>query len=252
MNLTDITANLLSLVLVLAFLVLLIVFTMLARKRSPARREIPGYARLKRAIGLAVETGSRMHISLGRGGLTGLEGASALTGLTLLDRITRLASASDKPPVASTGDGSLSILTQDVIKGAFQSASAEVQYKPSAGRLTGLTPLSYAAGAMAVVHDEQVSANLMVGHFGSEVGLITGAADQGASLALGGSEDLSGQAVLYAAAQEPLVGEEIFAGGAYLDAGPAHAASLQVQDLFRWLIILAIILGAVARMVGIL
>ena len=96
MNLTDITGNLLSLVFVLAFLVLLIVFTMLSRKRSPARREIPGYTRLKRAIGLAVETGNRLHISLGRGGLTGLEGASALTGLTLLDRITRLASASDR------------------------------------------------------------------------------------------------------------------------------------------------------------
>lgn len=252
MNLTDITGNLLSLVFVLAFLVLLIVFTMLARKRSPARREIPGYTRLKRAIGLAVETGSRLHISLGRGGLTGLEGASALTGLTLLDRITRLASASDRPPVASTGDGSISILTQDVIKTAFQSANAESQYKPSAGRLTGVTPLSFAAGSMALVHDEQVSANLMVGHFGSEAGLIAGAADQESGIAMGGSEDLDGQAVLYAAALEPLVGEEIYAGGAYLGAGPAHSASLQVEDIFRWLIILAILLGAVARMVGIL
>lgn len=252
MNLTDITGNLLSLVFILAFLALLIVFTMLRRKSSAARREIPGYTRLKRAIGLAVETGSRLHISLGRGGLTGLEGASALTGLTLLDRITRLASASDRPPVASTGDGSISILTQDVIRTAFQSANAEGQYRPSAGRLTGVTPLSFAAGSMALVHDEQVSANLMIGHFGSEAGLIASAADQESGIAMGGSEDLDGQAVLYAAAQEPLVGEEIYAGGAYLEAGPAHSASLQVEDIFRWLIILAILLGAVARMAGIL
>lgn len=252
MNLSDITVNLLSLVFVAVFLVLLLVFTVLARKRSPGRRDIPGYTRLKRAIGLAVETGNRLHISVGRGGLAGLEGASGLAGLTLLDRITRLASASDRPPVASSGDGSLSVLSQDVIKTAFQSANAESQYRPSSGRLTGVTPLSFAAGAMALVHEEQVSANLMVGHFGSEAGLIAGAAEQTSGLAMGGSDDLSGQAVLYAAAEEPLVGEEIYAGGAYLEAGAAHAASLQVEDVFRWLFILAILLGAVARMVGIL
>lgn len=252
MNLSEITGNLLSLVFVAAFVVLLLVFTMLARKRSPERREIPGYTRLKRAIGLAVETGTRLHISLGRGGLAGVEGASALAGLSLLDRITRLASASDKPPVASSGEGNLSILSQDVIKSAFQSANAEAQYRPGSGRLTGVTPLSFAAGAMTLVHDEQISASLMVGHFGSEAGLIAGAADQTSGLAMGGSDDLSGQAVLYAAAQEPLVGEEIYAGGAYLEAGAAHAASLQVEDVFRWLFILAILLGAAARMVGIL
>jgi len=56
---------------------------------------------------------------------------------------------------------------------------------------------------------------------------------------------------LYAAAQDPLIGEELFASGAYVGAGPSHEASLHVQDVLRWLVILAILVGALLRMVGV-
>ena len=67
-----------------------------------------------------------------------------------------------------------------------------------------------------------------------------------------GTDDVSGQAVLYATAQEALIGEETFAGGAYLGAGPMHIASLRVQDIFRWVLILAMLVGALLKLVGIL
>jgi hypothetical protein len=56
---------------------------------------------------------------------------------------------------------------------------------------------------------------------------------------------------LYAAAQDPLIGEELFASGAYVGAGPSHEASLQVQDVLRWLIIIALVIGALFRLVGV-
>jgi hypothetical protein len=63
---------------------------------------------------------------------------------------------------------------------------------------------------------------------------------------------LSGQAALYAAAEEPLLGEEVFALPAYLKAGPVHHASLAVQDLLRWGIILVLLGGSVLKFLGIL
>jgi hypothetical protein len=58
--------------------------------------------------------------------------------------------------------------------------------------------------------------------------------------------------VLYAAAQEPLIGEELFAAGAYLGAGQTHTASLRVQDIMRWVLIVVIILGSLAKLGGLL
>ena len=66
------------------------------------------------------------------------------------------------------------------------------------------------------------------------------------------SDTLAAQAVLYASAQEPLIGEELYAAGAYMDAGPLHTASLTVQDILRWLMIVVILGGAAFKLLGIL
>jgi hypothetical protein len=47
-----------------------------------------------------------------------------------------------------------------------------------------------------------------------------------------------------------LIGEELFAAGAYVGAGVAHDASLNVQDILRWLIIAAILAGSLLKLAG--
>jgi hypothetical protein len=241
-----------GLVIVIVFAGLMIIFTVAGRK-FPGRnlREISAFTRLRRSVGLAVEAGTRLHISLGRGGIIGPESGPALAGFSILDRITRAASISDRPPVATSGDSILSILSQDTLRGTYRAMGVEHEYKPSSAQLTGLTPLSYAAGAMPVIRDGQVSANLLVGHFGSEVALLTDAGERAGSITIAGTDSLPGQAVLFAASQDPLIGEELFAGGAYLNAGPLHIASLRTLDVFRWALVVVILIGAFARLVGI-
>ena len=252
MMLNFLSAQLLAPVFLIVFFILLLVFTALAKKQRRPLREIPGFLQLRKAVGQAVEAGSRLQIALGSRGLYDQDGASALAGLTILQRIAQAASISDRPPIATAGDSQVALLSQDTLQSAYRSARAENQYNPMAGRLTGVTPFSYAAGAMSTIHDEHVSATIVMGHMGSEVGLLVAATEQTHGQSLGGSDNLSGQAVLYMADQEPIIGEEIFAGGAYLSSNPAHHASLQVQDIARWVIIVAILVGAVARLVGLM
>jgi hypothetical protein len=243
----------LSLGFILFFFIGMIVFGVLERRRSGYQlRLIPAFARLNRAIGLSVEDGSRIHLSIGRGSLTGTESAAAFTGLSMLECITRRIGVSDRPPVVTSGDGALSILSRDALKTAYKAIEEETQYDPNDGRLSGITPFSYVAGTLPLIFDEQVSANVMVGHFGGEVALLTDAGERSGSLTLGGTDSLSGQAVLYATAQEPLIGEELYAGGAYLRAGGMHIASLRVQDVFRWILVLVILLGSIAKLAGVL
>jgi hypothetical protein len=57
--------------------------------------------------------------------------------------------------------------------------------------------------------------------------------------------------VIYASASDPLIGEELFAGGAYLGAGKMHEASISAQDVIRWIIIVIIIGSVVLNFLGI-
>jgi hypothetical protein len=248
MNLGDLS-GIFGLVFILIFLGLIVGFAAFgARIKALRLRDIPSFSRLRRAIGLAVEDGTRLHLTVGSGSVTGPESASAFAGLSMLRRVTQITSVSDMPPVATAGDAALSILTRDTLQAAHLEIEAEGRFDPDSAILTGLTPFSYAAGAIPVLRDENVSSNVLAGSFGSEVALITDASEREDSFSLGGSENISGQSVLYATAQEPLIGEELFAGGAYLDAGPLHKASLHAQDVIRIIIVIMILLGALANL----
>jgi hypothetical protein len=245
--------DLVGLAFLVIFFALMIVFATVGRGR-PKRylREAPAFSRLSKGIGLAVEAGRRLHISLGHGGVSGLQGMSAMIGLSMLQRIARAASISDRPPTATSGEATLAVLSQDTLRSVYHSIGAESQYEPTLGQLTGLTPLSFAAGAVPVIYDRQVSVNILAGHFGSEVALLTDAAERSGSLTLAGSDSLPGQAVLYAAAQEPLIGEELYAAGAYIQAGPMHLASVRAQDIARWGLVIIILILSALKMVGLL
>ena len=230
--------------------VLLVALTLWRRSSPGSLRLIEAYERLNRSIGLAVENGTRLHISLGRGNLFTTRGGSALAGLAMLRRLSERTSVSDRPPIVTSGDASLAILSQDTLQSGYRAAGTEDQYRFSTGRLTGLTPFSYAAGTVSTIHDENVSANIFMGDFGTESALLVEASDRENANLIAASDNLSAQAIFYASAQEPLIGEELFAAGAYVGAGASHEASLNVQDILRWLIILAIIIGAGLKILG--
>jgi hypothetical protein len=245
--------NILGLLFILLCLgLILFYFFSDSTRENISLRSIEAFNHFRRQVDLAVEAGKRLHISLGRGTINDLQGGAALISLTILDRCARAASNSDRPPVTTSGDGVVNILSQDTLQTTYSSLAAEQRYDPTNSRLTGITPMAYAAGAMPTIHDEYVSANILAGHFGTEVALLTEAGERSQSLTVAGSDSIPAQAVLYATTDEPLLGEELYAAGAYLGGSAVHIASLRMQDIVRWVLIGAIGIGAILKLLGIL
>ena len=244
---TNIIENIPELI-ILVFGALFLLMVTLWKRKSPAKlREIPALSQLYRMLGLSVEDGSRLHISIGSGKLLDANGVSALAGLAVLRYIAERTSVSDKPSVTSAGDPVLGFLSQDTLKAGYKAAGVEDAFSSTAGRVTGLSPFGYAAGAMQISQNENVSVNIMLGNFGPEVALLADAAERGNVAVIGASDNLAGQAVLFANTQDALIGEELFSTGAYLGAGASHSASITVQDVMRWVIIIALLVGAVLK-----
>jgi len=243
--------NLVIFIVVSLFAGLMAVFFVINQRREGLHlRDIPSFYKLKGTVELAVEDGTRIHVAIGRGDVLSPRGAAALVGLSMLREIAMVASESDHPPLATSGDGLLGILSQDTMRSAAKSLNLAAQVDATLGQVTGLTPFSYSAGVMPLIFDENISANLLIGSFGNEVALITSAGERSQTRTLAGTDNLPGQAILYATAHEPLVGEEMYAGGAYLGAGPMHEASLHAQDVVRWIIAGVIILFAFGGLIS--
>jgi hypothetical protein len=243
--------SIIGLVLLLGTAGLMFGFSMFRRDKSGhVLRSLNSLRRTRRAIGLSVEDGKRIHVSIGKASIISPRNASGLVGLSTIDRISQFSIISDRPPVASSGDGSLAILSQDTLRSTYRSANVLDQFNPHQGRLTGPTPFSYIAGTMPLMRGEGVSTNILIGSFGPEVGLLLDSANQGRTFTLAGSEALDAQAVMYAMADEPLIGEELFAAPAYLQGTPMQVASLRAQDVLRWVLIAALLIGALLKLLS--
>lgn len=246
-----IIVGLVSLVFILIFFGLIVILAVAGRDGSKIEfRKIPAFSKIRRAIDLTVEAGSRLHISIGRGTITGTESAAAFVGLSMLEKITDSASTGDSPPVVTTGDPALAILAQDTLKNSYLETGLIDQYKRTSSQLTGVSPFSFAAGALPIARDEKSSTSILAGNFGIEIALLTDGCERSGNMSMGGTDDITAQAVLYATANEPLIGEELYAGGAYVDSNPIHTASLRAQDVVRWLIVIVILVGILLKLLG--
>jgi len=216
---------------------LILVFSLLGSRLGPQNfRPIKAFSKLRKNIELSVEDGTRLHVSLGRGGLLGPQSAAAFAGLRLLREVSQIASDSDQPPLATAGEGALALLAQDTLRTSYQSLNIGEEFSNLDAQISGLSPIAYTAGVMPLLLDNEVSASALVGSFGTEAALVTAASQRSRSFTLAGSDGLSSQAIFYASADEALIGDELYASGAYLGGGMVQQASLRAQDIVRILI----------------
>lgn len=242
----------LGLVLLATVLVVLLMLRQRKTGKIPAFRRIAVISRFKRAASLSVEEGTRIHVSLGNASLTQPVSSSAFVSLEALHHIGAMSSSSDEPPIATSGDGSLALLSQDTLHQVARETNNLDLYNADHGQLAGITPLANVAGALQIIDDPKVKTNVLIGNFGSEAGLLSTASEERNSMTLAASDSLPAQAVFFATTEKPLIGEELFALPAYLQSDPIHCASLKTQDILRGLIVLAILAGAILKFLGVL
>ncbi|MRR29644.1 hypothetical protein EG834_04820 [bacterium] len=116
--------------------------------------------------------------------------------------------------------------------------------------MTGVTPFSYAIGAVESMKDSGTSANILMGDFGAEAGLICDGADNQKSYKLAGSNSIIAQSIFFALADDTIIGEELYALPAYLGVQTTHQASLRVQDVLRFIVILLLLGAVLSKLAG--
>lgn len=215
-------------------------------------REIPAYENLKRGIDISVELGQRLHLSLGWAPVTTQYSPSGLIGLSLLKHIVHITAHGDKAPITTSGEGSLLILAQDTAHRAFQESHAQEKDEYFSHQLSGVEPIPYAAGSLSKIYKNELSATILAGHFGIEAALITDASEKQNTLTVAGSDELTAQSVMIGTCDNPLIGEELFACGAYLQINSMHTASILTQDVFRWILIIIMLVGCMLKFIGII
>ena len=236
--------------LLLAFLLLFIpAFPFLRRRiragKGPTLRSIPGFSTLRGLASQSRETGRPLHISVGEQGITNQSTAQTLAGLTILEYLARRVFVYGAPPVVSVADATALVAAQDVLRHAFEEHGQAEQFDAYKVRMIGPEPTVYASGVMGILSREDISASVMAGVFGDEYLLMGETGVRKNIQQVAGSGNPQALPFMMVSADEVIIGEEMFAGGAYLSGIPAHIASLVIQDWMRIAIVLLVIVGII-------
>jgi hypothetical protein len=89
-----------------------------------------------------------------------------------------------------------------------------------------------------------LGSNVLLGRFGSEIAIMAEAGQRLGLEQVIGSDDPQAMAIGLVVTDTVLIGEELFAAGAYLQSRPAFLASLQLQDVLRVAVIVILLLVA--------
>lgn len=245
--------SLFALIVIVVVALLLLIFTRRQRNgRSTAIRPLPTCNSLSNQVGEAIESGQQLQVSLGQASLVGAANPTSIAAIHILDYLAKDGCASGTPPMTTVGDGTLLPIAQDSLRQAHKAAGRLKEYKPTMTQFLAADSdaYAYAGGIAAILQQGETSSNLLVGRFGPELAIPAEIAARKNMEQVIGTDDPSALAVATAVTDNVLIGEELFAAGAYLENKPSQAAGLQVQDLLRWLIILTILALAFSQLLA--
>ena len=207
------------------------------RGKQRPQRQLAGMEVLPEWTGQAIEANRPLHLAFGSAAVGEENTAVALAGAEFFHHVIERASASDISPIISTSSAATVPLGQDTIRRAWQggNALARVQWYPQ-----GKRSIAYAAAVTATMQADDPAAHILAGSFGPEIALMIDSADRRGQGSLAVSDQLQGQAVAYAMADECLIGEELFAAASYVsDDGRAQADAI-VLDVWRAILIMGV------------
>jgi hypothetical protein len=233
--------------LVVLLLILPALFYLTSRVRAGKAgglRPLPGMEELPGLVGRSAETGQALHVSVGVGGVGGVTTAQTWAGLTLLAQLANEAAACDTPLSVTVADPTVLPLAQDILWRAYVRNGNPEGYHPTQVQFVAPEPMAYAAGVAGLLEREPLTANIMVGSFGDEYLLMGETGARRGVRQVVGTADPRTLPFVYASADDTLIGEEIFASGAYTRRLPIQIASLLTEDWARWAVIAAILITA--------
>lgn len=241
----DATTQVFSILLIVIMAVVSVVVTQFVRRdrtRFPLR-VIPAFNTLPDYVGLSIEANSPMHLAMGSSGMGGTSTLLSLAVAEFFYQIAQRASISDVAPILTLSNASSLPLAQDTLRRAFISRGRAARYGFTNARWypTGSRSMAYAAAITALMNNNQPAANVFAGSFGIELGLMMEAGRRRNIPGMAVSDQLEGQAVAYAFSEHVLIGEEVFAAGAYLGQNASQIAEQIALDILRWLLIIGIV-----------
>ncbi len=221
------------------------------RGKPPTVRRLPGMDAIDEAVGRAVEMGRPIFCSHGIGNMRDATyGPQTIAGLSVLDYVARKCADVGARIIVPVRQTTIWPVASDIVEAAFRMAGRPEDYNEDDVKFLSPQQFGYSSSYMGLLMREKAGANIMVGAYWAESLQLAETGNRVGAMQISGTANTHQLAFFVCATDYCMIGEEIFAAGAYATADAQLMASLAGQDVGRIIAVVLMVLGTLLITAG--
>ncbi|MEP0764956.1 MAG: hypothetical protein HRF45_00230 [Fimbriimonadia bacterium] len=220
---------------------ILSMITLAKRGKQLYIRRIAGLTAIDEAVGRALEMGRPILMVPGIGGLNII----SVQALQIFAYITKTAARYGNPIRLTCIDAAVYAVAQEIVQDAYRAEDRAEAYDPDSVRFIAAQQFAFAAGVAGLIQRERVAAAFLLGEFFAESLILAESGNIVGAIQVAGSTQTTQTPFFVAACDYVIIGDEFYAGSAFLSREPVLMGSIVGQDLCKALILLSILVGVI-------
>ncbi|MFP3952016.1 MAG: DUF6754 domain-containing protein [Candidatus Bathyarchaeia archaeon] len=224
----------------------------LGRQGKISIRRITGLDAIEEVVGRSVEMGRPIFDIIGMGTFTSIYATQTVAGLSILSYVATLCARLGAELYAPQAAVDVMPVAIELVREAYASEGKldELDIDEQLPYLSG-SQFAWASGVIGMASRLKPAGNIMVGPFWAESMMFAETFDRVGAMQIGGTARLYQIPFFAALCDYVLIGEEMFAAGAYVSGDPQQQGSIAAQDWYKVAALILSIIGAILATGGI-
>ena len=234
-----------------ALVTIILVYVMIGRakrgQKIPEIRKISGIDAFGEAIGRATEMGKPVHMT---DYSTTLGDDATFAYWSFLAYIAKTCAAYDTRFLVTDANYLVNVVNQEIVKQAYLEAGKPDSYVQDDVRFIAGSQFAWAMGVAGIIGRERPAAQFLVGYFYAESLILAEAGNLVGAIQVAAASSPAQIPFFVAACDYTMIGEELFAGAAYISKDPVITGTVVAQDVLRFALYAIILTGAIIDIVS--
>lgn len=210
-------------------------------------RPLDAMDHLEEGVARSVEMGKKVHMTLGMGDFTDSNtNPLIVAGLNILGNVAEICGKLEVPLIVTIAQSVVVPIAKGVIRDGFGRVGRPELYNDDIVRYASEDQFAYSANSAAIIMRENVGTNIMAGYFFDEDIIVAETGVRAGCYQIGGNK-----MIFVVTCEYFMLGEELFAAGAYISKDPALVGSIAQQDISKGLLLGFLILGVILSYFGV-
>ena len=230
-------------VIFITFCILTLGYCIISAKRGRKFfiRKINGINAIDEAISRSVELGRPISFTSGLSSI----GPVFYACLGVLQHVARKVARFNAKFFVPCYDPEVLVLSDVAVQNAYKKEKRFNYYDPSTVRYLSSNQFAFASGYIGIIQRENVGSAFLFGSYAAESLILAEAGQQIGAMQVAATTSNEQIPFFITTCDHTLIGEELFAAGAYLADNPVLTGSLRAQDIIKLCLLMFVIAGVV-------